>query len=59
MAGIWQGARFWRNKLRAEDQPYRTSGQDGRRGCLGGPGDPFPGTYHTKNCKGKRINQRY
>lgn len=59
MAGIWQGARFWRRRLIRDNQPYRTSPTGGRRGCLGDKDDPFPGEYNRRNCRGKRLNQRY
>lgn len=68
MAGIWQDGKFWRRKLETEKQPPRTTRGGGRKGCLGSKNDPYPGTYHVKNCRkygGKKTwwdqykNQRY
>lgn len=59
MAGIWQDKKYIEKRNRGNDRGWRTSRKSGRRGCLGGPKDPYPKTYHPDNCKGERLNQGY
>lgn len=55
------GDRYEINRKRRENRPYRTVPRPGqsRYGCWGRNGDPRPGTFDRKNCKGKLHNFRY
>ena len=51
------GRRFYNRIKRWEREEWRNaSRRGGRRGCFGDTNDPFPDTYHIKNCKGGKHN---
>ena len=50
MSGIFQDDKFWARKLKTERREPRSVRPGGRKGCLGSDRDPYPGTYHVKNC---------
>ena len=63
MAGIWYqpGDRYERKKKRQDNAPFRNVPRPGynRRACWGRAGDPDPGTFSRRNCKGNYWNFRY
>lgn len=59
MAGIFQDEKFWRRKIKQENEPPRTARGGGRKACLGSDSDPFPGTYHIKNCSKYSKNKSW